>query len=140
MVEAMKIKIDSAYLPQEDPDAAIALYRDQLGFEVRNDVGYNGMRWLTVGPADQPETSIVLYPPQAESGITDEERSTIAAMMAKGTFGRINLASSDLDGDFERLQSGDVDVVEEPTDMPHGLRECAVRDPSGNLIRIRQVG
>jgi catechol 2,3-dioxygenase-like lactoylglutathione lyase family enzyme len=140
MVEAMKIKIDSAYLPQEDPDAAIAFYRDQLGFEVRNDVGYNGMRWLTVGPADQPETSIVLYPPQAESGITDEERSTIAAMMAKGTFGRINLASSDLDGDFERLQSGDVDVVEEPTDMPHGLRECAVRDPSGNLIRIRQVG
>jgi catechol 2,3-dioxygenase-like lactoylglutathione lyase family enzyme len=140
MVEAMKIKIDSAYLPQEDPDAAIAFYRDQLGFEVRNDVGYNGMRWLTVGPADQPETSIVLYPPQAESGITDEERSTIAAMMAKGTFGRINLASSDLDGDFERLQSGDVDVVEEPTDMPHGLRECAIRDPAGNLIRIRQVG
>jgi catechol 2,3-dioxygenase-like lactoylglutathione lyase family enzyme len=136
----MNIKIDSAYLPQENPDAAIAFYRDQLGFEVRNDVGYNGMRWLTVGPADQPETSIVLYPPQAESGITDEERSTIAAMMAKGTFGRINLASKDLDGDFERLQSGDVDVVEEPTDMPHGLRECAVRDPSGNLIRIRQVG
>src|ERR1700742_1500502 len=135
----MNIKIDSAYLPQENPDAAIAFYRDQLGFEVRNDVGYNGMRWLTVGPADQPEPSIVLSPPQAESGITDEERSTIAAMMAKGTFGRINLASKDLDGDFQRLQSGDVDVVEEPTDMPHGLRECAGRDPAGKLIRVRQA-
>jgi catechol 2,3-dioxygenase-like lactoylglutathione lyase family enzyme len=136
----MNIKINSAYLPHDDPDASIAFYRDKLGFEIQQDVGYNGMRWLTVGPADQPGTSIVLYPPQAESGITDEERSTITAMMAKGTFGRINLASNDLDGDFERLQSGDVDVVEEPTDMPHGLRECAVRDPSGNLLRIRQVG
>jgi catechol 2,3-dioxygenase-like lactoylglutathione lyase family enzyme len=136
----MKIKINSAYLPHDDPDASIAFYRDKLGFEIQQDVGYNGMRWLTVGPADQPDTSIVLYPPQAESGITDEERSTITAMMAKGTFGRINLASSDLDGDFEKLQSGDVDVVEEPTDMPHGLRECAVRDPAGNLIRIRQAG
>jgi catechol 2,3-dioxygenase-like lactoylglutathione lyase family enzyme len=136
----MKIKIDSAYLPQEDPDAAIAFYRDQLGFELRNDVGFNGMRWLTVGPTDQPDTSIVLYPPAAEGSVTDEERATIAEMMAKGTFGRINLASSDLDGEFERLQALDIEVVEEPTDMPHGLRECAIRDPSGNLIRIRQVG
>jgi catechol 2,3-dioxygenase-like lactoylglutathione lyase family enzyme len=136
----MNIKINSAYLPHDDPDASIAFYRDKLGFEIQQDVGYNGMRWLTVGPADQPDTSIVLYPPQAESGITDEERSTITAMMAKGTFGRINLASNQLDADFDRLQSGDVDVVEEPTDMPHGLRECAVRDPAGNLIRIRQVG
>jgi catechol 2,3-dioxygenase-like lactoylglutathione lyase family enzyme len=136
----MDIKINSAYLPHDDPDASIAFYRDKLGFEIHQDVGYNGMRWLTVGPADQPDTSIVLYPPQAESGITDDERTTITAMMAKGTFGRINLASSNLDGDFEKLQSGDVDVVEEPTDMPHGLRECAVRDPAGNLIRIRQVG
>jgi catechol 2,3-dioxygenase-like lactoylglutathione lyase family enzyme len=135
----MDIKINSAYLPHTDPDAAIAFYRDKLGFEIRGDVGYNGLRWLTVGPADQPDTSIVLYPPEAESGVTDEERSTLAAMMAKGTFGRINLASGDLDGDFEQLQQGDVDVVEEPTDMPHGIRECAVRDPAGNLIRIRQV-
>jgi catechol 2,3-dioxygenase-like lactoylglutathione lyase family enzyme len=135
----MDIKINSAYLPHDDPEASIAFYGDKLGFEIRNDVGYNGMRWLTVGPADQPDTSIVLYPPGAESGLTDEERSTITSMMAKGTFGRINLASGDLDGEFERLQAGDVEVVEEPTDMPHGLRECAVRDPAGNLIRIRQV-
>jgi catechol 2,3-dioxygenase-like lactoylglutathione lyase family enzyme len=135
----MDIKINSAYLPHEDPDAAIAFYRDKLGFEIRDDVGYNGLHWLTVGPADQPDTAIVLYPPAAEGGLTDEERSTVAAMMAKGTFGRINLASSDLDADFEKLQAGDVDVVEEPTDMPHGIRECAVRDPSGNLVRIRQL-
>jgi catechol 2,3-dioxygenase-like lactoylglutathione lyase family enzyme len=136
----MDIKINSAYLPHDDPDASIAFYRDKLGFEIKGDVGYNGMRWLTVGPADQPDTSIVLYPPGAESGLTDEERATIAEMMAKGTFGRINLASGDLDAEFDRLQAKDVDVVEEPTDMPHGLRECAVRDPAGNLIRIRQVG
>ena len=135
----MDIKIDSAYLPHQDADAALAFYRDKLGFELRQDVGYNGMRWLTVGPADQPDTAIVLYPPDAESGLTEDERSTVTAMMAKGTFGRINLASANLDGDFERLAAGDVDVVEEPTDMPHGLRECAVRDPAGNLIRIRQV-
>lgn len=135
----MDVSINSAYLPQTDPDAAIAFYRDKLGFEVRGDVGYNGLRWLTVGPTDQPETSIVLYPPEADSGITDEERSTLVAMMAKGTFGRINLASSDLDGDFEQLRRDGVEVVEEPTDMPHGLRECAIRDPAGNLLRIRQV-
>src|ERR1700761_5326539 len=135
----MNIKINSAYLPHDAPDASIAFYRDKLGFELRQDVGYNGMRWLTVGPADQPDTAIVLYPPDAESGLTEDERSTVTAMMAKGTFGRINLASANLDGDFERLAAGDVDVVEEPTDMPHGLRECAVRDPAGNLIRIRQV-
>jgi catechol 2,3-dioxygenase-like lactoylglutathione lyase family enzyme len=136
----MDISINSAYLPQTDPDAAIAFYRDQLGFEVRADVGHSGLRWLTVGPVGQPDTSIVLYPPEADSGITEEERSTLVAMMAKGTFGRINLASSDLDGDFEQLRQGGAEVVEEPTDMPHGVRECAVRDPAGNLLRIRQVG
>src|ERR1700761_2515624 len=117
----MNIKINSAYLPHDAPEASIAFYRDKLGFEIHDDVGYNGMRWLTVGPADQPDTSIVLYPPGAESGLTDAERSTITEMMAKGTFGRINLASSDLDEEFGRLQALDVDVVEEPTDMPHGI-------------------
>ncbi|HEX3736794.1 MAG TPA: VOC family protein [Solirubrobacterales bacterium] len=135
----MDIKINSAYLPHDDPDGSIAFYRDKLGWELRQDVGYNGMRWLTFGASDQPDTAIVLYPPGAEGGLTDEERSTIAAMMAKGTFGRINLASADLDGEFERLRAADVEVVEEPTDMQHGLRECAIRDPAGNLIRIRQV-
>lgn len=135
----MDINIHYAFLPQNDPDQALAFYRDTLGFEVRNDVGYNGMRWLTVGHPDQPDISIVLYPPEAEPGLTDDERRTIAEMMAKGSYARITFGSSDLDGTFERLQAADVDVVEEPTDQPYGVRDCAVRDPAGNLIRINQL-
>ena len=135
----MNLTIAQSYLPHEDPDASLAFYRDTLGFEVRNDVEYGGMHWITVGPADQPGTSIVLYPPAATPGITDEERQTVAEMMAKGTFASINLATLDVDGAFERLQAGDAEVVQEPTDQPYGVRDCAFRDPSGNMIRIQQV-
>lgn len=135
---AMNLAIHSAFLPQNDPDAALAFYRDTLGFEVRNDVGYGGRRWITVGPTGQPGTSIVLYPPDASPGITDEERNTIAQMMAKGSFGIIVLATGDLDGTFERLQALDADVVQEPTEQPYGVRDCAVRDPAGNMVRIQQ--
>ncbi|MFI6046948.1 VOC family protein [Nocardia sp. NPDC051321] len=134
----MNITIQASFLPQNDPDAAIAFYRDILGFEVRNDVGYNGMRWITVGPADQPGTSIVLYPPAASPGITDDERRTIEEMMAKGSYGSILLATKDLDGSFERLQASDAEVVQEPTDQPYGVRDCAFRDPAGNMVRIQQ--
>ena len=134
----MDITIHASFLPQDDPDAAVAFYRDTLGFEVRNDVEYGGMHWITVGPAGQPGTSVVLYPPDATPGITDEERRTIGEMMAKGTYGTLLLATADLDGAFERLQSGDAEVVQEPTDQPYGVRECAVRDPAGNLIRIQE--
>ncbi len=135
----MDITIHAAFLPHDDPDAALAFYRDTLGFEVRNDVGYNGLRWITVGPADQPGTSIVLHPPAALPGITDEERRTIQEMTAKGTYAIITLATKDLDGTFERLQSGDADIVQEPIEQPYGVRDCAVRDPAGNLIRISEV-
>jgi uncharacterized glyoxalase superfamily protein PhnB len=139
-VTGMDISIYQALLPHEDPDASLAFYRDTLGFEVRNDVEYGGMHWITVGPADQPGTSIVLYPPAATPGITDEERRTITEMMAKGTFASINLATTDLDGTFERLQASDVaEVVQEPTDQPYGIRDCAFRDPAGNLIRIQEL-
>jgi catechol 2,3-dioxygenase-like lactoylglutathione lyase family enzyme len=136
---AMDITIYQAYLPHDDPDASLAFYRDTLGFEVRGDVGYEGMRWITVGPAHQPGTSIVLHPPAADPGITDEERRTIAEMMAKGTYAGINLATEDLDSTFERLQASDADIVQEPTDQPYGVRDCAVRDPAGNLIRIQEL-
>lgn len=126
-------------LPHSDPDASLAFYRDSLGFEVRNDVEYGGMHWITIGPANQPETSIVLYPPEATPGLTDEERNTIAEMMAKGTFASINLASTDLDGTFEKLEASDADMVQEPTDQPYGLRDCAFRDPAGNMVRIQQI-
>jgi predicted enzyme related to lactoylglutathione lyase len=136
----MDITIHSAFLPQDDPDAAVAFYRDILGLEVRNDVGYNGMRWITVGPADQPgATSIVLYPPGADPGVTDDERTTIAEMMAKGTFAMVTLATADLDATFTQLQASGADVVQEPIEQPWGIRDCAIRDPAGNMIRINEV-
>jgi len=138
-VIAMELTIHATFLPQDDPDAALGFYRDLLGFEVRNDVGYGGLRWITVGPPGQPGTSIVLYPPQATPGLTDDERRTIAELMAKGTFASINLATHDIDGTFERLQAGDAEVVQEPTDQPYGIRDCALRDPAGNLVRIQEV-
>lgn len=136
----MDIKIHASFLPHDDPDASLAFYRDLLGFEVRNDVGYNGMRWITVGPAGQPDTSIVLHPPAASPGITDDERRTIAEMMAKGTYAMLLLATPDLEGAFERLQAGGAEIVQEPTDQPYGIRDGAVRDPAGNLLRIQQRG
>jgi|SRR5215204_4931466 len=136
----MDISIHSSYLPLDDPDAAVAFYRDTLGFEVRNDVEYGGMHWITVGPPGQPDTAIVLHPPAANPGITDDERRMITEMMAKGTYGGINLATRDLDGTFERLQASSyAEVIQEPTDQPYGVRDCAIRDPAGNLIRIQQL-
>jgi uncharacterized glyoxalase superfamily protein PhnB len=135
----MDIKIHQSFLPHTDPEASLAFYRDTLGFDVRNDVEYQGMHWITVGPAGQPDTAIVLHPPAADPGITDQERRTIEEMMAKGTYASINLATRDLDSTFEQLQSGDADVVQEPTDQPWGVRDCALRDPAGNMIRIFEV-
>ncbi|MFN2503255.1 MAG: VOC family protein [Acidimicrobiales bacterium] len=135
----MDITIHSSMLPHSDPEASLAFYRDTLGFEVRLDVGYQGMRWITVGPSGQPETSIVLHPPAVDPGITEDERRTIAEMMAKGTYAMINLATKDLDGAFERLQASDAEIVQEPTEQPYGVRDCAVRDPAGNLIRIQEL-
>jgi catechol 2,3-dioxygenase-like lactoylglutathione lyase family enzyme len=136
----MDITIHASFLPHDDPDASLAFYRDTLGFEVRNDVGYDGMRWITVGPADQPGTSIVLQPPAPPGcGITDNERRTIAEMMAKGTFAAVNLATADLDGTFDGLQASGAEVVQEPTEQPYGVRDCAVRDPAGNLLRIQEL-
>jgi catechol 2,3-dioxygenase-like lactoylglutathione lyase family enzyme len=136
---AMDISIHASFLPHNDPDASLAFYRDTLGFEVRNDVGYRGMHWITVGPADQPGTSIVLYPPGADPGITDDERRTIVEMMAKGTYAVILLATKDLDGTFERVQGSGAEVVQEPVRQPYGVRDCAFRDPAGNLIRISEL-
>ena len=135
----MDITINASFLPQNDPDAATAFYRDVLGFEVRNDVGFQGMHWITVGPSDQPGTSIVLFPPEATPGLTDDERRTIAEMMAKGTYATVLLATKDVDATFERLQVSDAEVVQEPTDQPYGVRDCAFRDPAGNLLRIQQL-
>jgi predicted enzyme related to lactoylglutathione lyase len=135
----MDITIHSSFLPQNDPDAARTFYRDVLGFEIRKDVGYNGMHWITVGPTGQPDVSIVLFPPTATPGITDEEQRVIAEMMAKGTYASLLLATKDLDSTFERLQATDAEIIQEPTDQPYGIRDCALRDPAGNLIRLQEI-
>ncbi|MEV4516252.1 VOC family protein [Dactylosporangium sp. NPDC049525] len=136
----MDISIHSAFLPHTDPDASLAFYRDVLGFEVRNDVGYDGLRWITVGPADQPGTSLVLEPVAVPGGgRTDDECRAIAEMMAKGTYSGVNLATGDLDALFARVQAGDAEIVQEPMDQPYGVRDCAIRDPAGNLIRIQET-
>jgi catechol 2,3-dioxygenase-like lactoylglutathione lyase family enzyme len=134
----MDVTIAASFLPHTDPDASLAFYRDILGFEVRNDVGYDGMRWITVGPVGQPGSSIVLEPPVADPGVTETERRTVVEMMAKGTYAGVVLATADLDGTFDRLRAGGAEIVQEPIDQPYGLRDCAVRDPAGNQIRIQE--
>lgn len=134
----MDITIQYTFLPHTDPEASLAFYRDTLGFEVRNDVGYDGMRWITVGPAGQPETSVVLHPPAADPGVTDEERRTIAEMMAKGTYASIVLSTGDVDDVFEQVQATGAEVAQEPIDQPYGVRDCAFRDPAGNMVRIQE--
>ncbi|MEV0321641.1 VOC family protein [Streptomyces sp. NPDC050658] len=135
----MDISIHTSFLPHDDPDASLAFYRDALGFEVRSDIGQGKMRWITVGPADQPGTSILLAPPAADPGITEDERRTITEMMAKGTYGWILLATRDLDSTFQKVRGADAEVVQEPTEQPYGIRDCAFRDPAGNLIRIQEL-
>lgn len=135
----MHLTIANAFLPHTDRDASLAFYRDLLGFEVRKEVGYNDMYWITVGHPDQPGTSLVLTPPAADPGVTDDERRMIAEMMAKGTYAILTLASPDLDETFAQLEAGGADVVQEPIDQPYGIRDCAVRDPAGNLLRINEV-
>ncbi|MGO4462516.1 VOC family protein [Streptomyces sp. M-16] len=135
----MNLTIHTSALPHDDPDASLVFYRDVLGFEVRSDVGQGKMRWITVGPKGQPDTSILLAPPAVDPGITEDERRTIAEMMAKGTYGWILLATPDLDAVFDKVQACDAEVVQEPTEQPYGIRDCAFRDPAGNLIRIQQL-
>jgi catechol 2,3-dioxygenase-like lactoylglutathione lyase family enzyme len=135
----MDITIHASSLPHDDPEASLVFYRDTLGFEVRSDVGQGRMRWITVGPPGQPSPSILLAPPTTDPGITDDERRTIAAMMAKGTYGWILLATKDLDGTFERVQASGAEVVQEPVEQSYGVRDCAFRDPAGNLIRIQEL-
>jgi len=134
----MDLTIHSSFLPATDPEASLAFFRDALGFEVRLDVGQGTMRWLTIGPPNQPETSVVLHPPAVDPGITEDERRTISEMMAKGTYAALLLAADDVDKAFETVSGHDVEVVQEPTDQPYGIRDCAFRDPAGNLVRIQQ--
>lgn len=135
----MDLTIHTTFLPHDDPDAAVAFYRDALGFEVRSDVGEGAMRWITVGPAGQPGTSILLAPPAADPGVTEDERRVVTEMMAKGTYGWILLATRALDTTFEKVRDAGAEVVQEPTEQPYGIRDCAFRDPAGNLVRVQEL-
>ena len=134
----MDISIHSTFIYTTDPEASLAFYRDTLGFEVRLDVGAGPMRWITMGPVGQPDTNIVLAPPAVDPGVTDDERRAINEMMAKGTFGILLLATPDLDATFEQVEASGAEIVQEPTEQPYGLRDAAVRDPAGTLVRIRE--
>jgi catechol 2,3-dioxygenase-like lactoylglutathione lyase family enzyme len=135
----MNITIHSSFLPHTDPEASVAFYRDVLGFEVRLDVGFKDMRWITVGPAGQPDTAIVLHPPAVGNDVTDDERELLRELIAKGSYFGINLATDDLDGDFARIAAAGADVVQEPIDQDYGVRDAAFRDPAGNMIRMQQT-
>ncbi|UUW88083.1 MULTISPECIES: VOC family protein [Pimelobacter] len=135
----MEISIQHSFLPQTDPEASLAFYRDVLGFEVLNDVGYGDMRWITVAPQGQSGPSVVLAPPAADPGITDDEKRVIAEMMAKGTYATLVLSTPDLDATFEQIQATGAEVIQEPIDQPYGVRDCAFRDPAGNHVRINQA-
>ncbi|UNX53178.1 VOC family protein [Georgenia sp. TF02-10] len=135
----MDINIHASFLPHTDPEASLGFYRDALGFEVRKDVGYGDMRWITVGPPGRADTNLVLYPPTADPGITEEEGRVITEMMAKGTFASMMLATPDVDAAFEAIQATGAEVMQEPTDQDWGMRDCAFRDPAGNTVRIQQM-
>jgi catechol 2,3-dioxygenase-like lactoylglutathione lyase family enzyme len=130
--------IHSSFLPFTDPEASLAFYRDVLGFEVRLDVGQGHYRWLTVGPKDQPDTAIVLHPVLEGNGITDQEHAALLSVIAKGSYFGINLAADDLEQTFAALEAAGAEVTQEPIDQDYGLRDCEVRDPAGNRIRIQQ--
>ena len=135
----MDITIHSSFLPHSDPDASLAFYRDVLDFEVRLDVGYEDMRWITVGPAGQPDTAIVLHPPGATPGLSDDEKNTLLEIIAKGGYFGVNLATPDLDTTFAKLEAAGTDIVQEPIEQDYGVRDCAIRDPAGNMIRIQET-
>jgi uncharacterized glyoxalase superfamily protein PhnB len=131
----MTITLSTCFVQVHDPDLALAFYRDALGLELRNDVASKGFRWITVGAADQPDVSIVLTD---YLGGSPEDGEAIAALVAKGALNGVHFHSDDLDATFETLHAAGAEIVQEPADQPWGVRDGAVRDPSGNLVRIDQ--
>ena len=136
----MDVRLRHCFLAVDDHDQAIAFYRDTLGFEVRNDVSAYGMRWVTIGAPAQPDVNIVLEPPAADPGISAGDRAALDDLLAKGLLRGLNFATPDLQATFDRVVASGAEVVQEPMDQPWGDRDCAFRDPAGNLIRIMQSG
>ncbi|MYR44754.1 VOC family protein [Streptomyces sp. SID5910] len=134
----MDIKLSQCFIAVDDHDSAIAFYRDVLGLEVRNDVGFEGMRWVTVGSPAQPDVNIVLEPPAADPNVSPADKRAMAELMAKGLLRGVIFATDDCDATFERISAAGAEVLQEPMDQPYGVRDCAFRDPTGNLLRFTQ--
>ncbi|MGX2995564.1 VOC family protein [Streptomyces sp. JNUCC 64] len=135
----MDITLGQCFIAVDDHEKALAFYRDALGLEVRNDVGFEGMRWVTVGSPAQPDVEIVLEPPLADPGATDADRRAVAELLAKGLLRGVIFRTADCDTTFEKIRAADGEVLQEPTDQPYGVRDCAFRDPSGNVVRFVQA-
>jgi catechol 2,3-dioxygenase-like lactoylglutathione lyase family enzyme len=131
----MNLTLSTCFVLVHEPDLALAFYRDTLGLELRNDVAREDFRWITVGGASQPGVAIVLT--NYLNG-SPADRDALAALLAKGALNGVHFHTDDLDATFEQLRAADAEIVQEPTDQPWGTRDCAVRDPSGNLVRIDQ--
>jgi predicted enzyme related to lactoylglutathione lyase len=134
----MEIKLSTCFIAVDDHDKALAFYRDVLGLEVRNDVGFEGMRWVTVGSPSQPDVDIVLEPPLADPNASAADREAMAELLAKGLLRAVVFNTDDVDAAFERIRAAGADVLQEPIDQPYGVRDCAFRDPSGNMLRFNQ--
>ena len=134
----MDIKLSTCFIAVDDHDKALAFYRDVLGLEVRNDVGFEGMRWVTVGAPSQPDVEIVLEPPLADPSAPAADRQAMAELLAKGQLRGVIFATDDVDATFERISGAGGEVLQEPIDQPYGVRDCAFRDPSGNMLRFNQ--
>ncbi|MFJ7775866.1 VOC family protein [Streptomyces yangpuensis] len=133
----MNINLSQCFIAVDDHDKAIAFYRDVLGLEVRNDVGFEGMRWVTVGSPSQ-DVEIVLEPPLADPGAPAEDRRAMAELLAKGMLRGVIFSTDDVDATFERIRAAGGEVMQEPIDQPYGVRDCAFRDPAGNMLRFNQ--
>jgi predicted enzyme related to lactoylglutathione lyase len=134
----MDLKLSHCFIAVDDHDKALAFYRDALGLEVRNDVSFEGMRWVTVGPPLQPEIDIVLEPPTATPNASQADREAAAQLLAKGLLRAVIFTTDDVDGAFERIQASGAEVLQEPMNQPYGVRDCAFRDPAGNMLRFNQ--
>jgi predicted enzyme related to lactoylglutathione lyase len=137
-VNGMDIKLSTCFIAVDDHDKAIAFYRDVLGLEVRNDVGFEGMRWVTVGPPTQPDVNIVLEPAAADPSTSPADKQALAELMAKGLLRGVIFVTDDVDATFERISAAGAEVLQEPMDQPYGVRDCAFRDPAGNMLRFNQ--
>ncbi|MDN3244805.1 VOC family protein [Streptomyces mutabilis] len=134
----MDINLSQCFIAVDDHDKALAFYRDVLGMEVRNDVGFEGMRWVTVGSPAQPDVDIVLEPPLADPNASASDKEAMAELLAKGLLRGVIFSTDDVDATFERVSAAGAEVLQEPVDQPYGVRDCAFRDPAGNMLRFHQ--